>query len=110
MKTICLTMTQRINLHGMLGAMQCPAGTLRAVWALMDRLALTPAEEEQIGLRKTAIGTRISVDWDTAKEGEPSAFELNQQERAFVKDSILMTAPAAANREWLAPVMDFVEL
>jgi len=49
---IQLDHVQRLNLHALLGAQRGDVATIRALWALQDKLALTPEEEKAIELRR----------------------------------------------------------
>ena len=40
--------TQRLNLHALLGAQRADVGSIRAIWAVQDKLALDADEEENI--------------------------------------------------------------
>jgi hypothetical protein len=43
---LTLDHTQRLNLHALLGAQRADVGSIRAIWAVQDRIALDAAEEK----------------------------------------------------------------
>jgi len=42
--------TQRLNLHALLGAQRADVGSIRAIWAVQDRIALGADEEKALDL------------------------------------------------------------
>ncbi|HOL73902.1 MAG TPA: hypothetical protein PKW45_20825, partial [Bryobacteraceae bacterium] len=63
---IQLDHVQRLNLHALLGAQRGDLATIRALWALQDKLALTPEEETAIELKREFVARHERVAWDPA--------------------------------------------
>ena len=53
---LVLDHTQRLNLHALLGAQRADVGSIRAVWAVQDKLALDADEEMALELKRELIG------------------------------------------------------
>ena len=49
---LILDHTQRLNLHALLGAQRADVGSIRAIWAIQDKVALADEEEAAIGLKR----------------------------------------------------------
>ena len=47
---LTLDHTQRLNLHALLGAQRADVGSIRAIWAVQDKLALDADEEKALEL------------------------------------------------------------
>ena len=45
---LMLDHTQRLNLHALLGAQRADVGSIRAIWAIQDRIALDAGEEKAV--------------------------------------------------------------
>ena len=48
---LTLDHTQRLNLHALLGAQRTDVGSIRAIWAVQDKLALNADEEKAIEMK-----------------------------------------------------------
>jgi len=53
---LTLDHTQRLNLHALLGAQRADVGSVRAIWAVQDKLALDADEETAIELKRELVG------------------------------------------------------
>ena len=53
---LMLDHTQRLNLHALLGAQRADVGSIRAIWAIQDRIALDADEEIALGLKREIVG------------------------------------------------------
>ena len=52
---LTLDHTQRLNLHALLGAQRADVGSIRAIWAIQDRIALDSDEEKAIELKREML-------------------------------------------------------
>jgi hypothetical protein len=52
---LMLDHTQRLNLHALLGAQRTDVGSIRAIWAVQDKLALDAEEEKVIELKRELV-------------------------------------------------------
>ena len=58
---LTLDHTQRLNLHALMGAQRADVGSIRAIWALQDKIALDAEEEKTLGVKHevaNGAGTR----------------------------------------------------
>lgn len=53
--------TQRLNLHALLGAQRGDVATVRVIWAIQDKIALTPDEEKAIELKRELVAGQERV-------------------------------------------------
>ena len=51
---LMLDHTQRLNLHALLGAQRADVGSIRAIWAIQDRLALSADRKTPLGILRQA--------------------------------------------------------
>ncbi len=101
---------QRLNLHALLGAQRGDVATIRALWALQDKLALSPEEEKAIELRREFGGGHERLLWNPALNLPPKELELSEADLARIHDA-LETWPsywAGSDRRWLEPLLDAV--
>jgi hypothetical protein len=52
---LTLDHTQRLNLHALLGAQRADVGSIRAIWAVQDRIALDADEEKAVEVKREVI-------------------------------------------------------
>ena len=55
-----LNHTQRLNPHALLGAQRADVAGVRAIWAIQDKLGLTPDEEKRINSNARSSLARIA--------------------------------------------------
>jgi len=67
---LMLDHTQRLNLHALLGAQRADVGSIRAIWAIQDRLALSADEEKAIELKRD--GDSDDVDQSFRSDADQS--------------------------------------
>ena len=79
---------QRLNLHALLGAQRGDVATIRAVWALQDKVALTADEETAIGLQQSVVGGQERVIWNPAAPLQPREFEFSDMDLARLKAAV----------------------
>jgi hypothetical protein len=105
---LTLDRTQRLNLHALLRAQRADVGSIRAIWAIQDRIALDPEEEMAIELRREVSGGREQVIWNTALSLPPKRFEFTDTEAARIRGALETWASygVGADRKWLQPLVD----
>ena len=63
---LILDHTQRLNLHALLGAQRADVGSIRAIWAVQDRIALDADEEKAVEVKREMITGQERVVWNSA--------------------------------------------
>jgi len=104
---LTLDHTQRLNLHALLGAQRADVGSIRAIWALQDRIALGADEEKAIELRRELVNGQERTAWNPALAISAKEFEFTTDEVARVK-AVIETWDGygvAADRSWLEPLL-----
>jgi hypothetical protein len=99
---------QRLNLHALLGAQRGDVATIRALWALQDKLALTPEEEKAIELKREFVAAQEHVVWNSALALPAKGFELADAETARIRAAIESWAAygVGSDRRWLEPLLN----
>lgn len=107
---LLLDHTQRLNLHALLGAQRADVGSIRAIWAIQDRIALDSDEEKAIELKREMLVGRESVLWNPTLSIPSREFEFTPTETARIKASIEAwdQYSASADRRWLEPLVAVV--
>jgi hypothetical protein len=107
---LMLDHTQRLNLHALLGAQRADVGSIRAIWAIQDRLALSADEEKAIDLKREIVAGQERVVWNPALSIPAKEFEFTDAEIARIKAAIQTwdSYGAAADRQWLQPLLDLL--
>ncbi len=105
---LLLDHTQRLNLHALLGAQRADVGSIRAIWAIQDRIALDPDEEGKVGVKREMVAGRGRVIWDPALSLVPKEFDLSDPEIARIKSAIQTWDgyDVDADRCWLQPILE----
>jgi len=101
---------QRLNLHALLGAQRGDVATIRALWALQDKLALSAEEETAVEFKSEFAGGQERVAWNPQRSLPVRAFEFTDAEAARIR-AALETWPAygaAADRRWLEPLLRMI--
>jgi hypothetical protein len=102
--------TQRLNLHAFLGAQRAEVGSIRAICAVQDRIALDADEEKTVELKREMVAGQERVVWNPAlyipaKEFEFSELDVTRIEAALqTRDSY----GVAADRRWLQPIVSIL--
>ncbi len=98
---------QRLNLHALLGAQRGDVTTIRALWALQDKLALTPEEEHAIELRRDFASGQERVVWNPASSIPAKEVEFTESEVGRIRAAVENWASysAAMDRRWLEPLL-----
>jgi len=89
-----------------LGAQRADVGSIRAIWAIQDRIALSGDEEKSIGLKREVVNGREIILWDQDRGLEPKVLEFTETEIARIKSAIeTWSAFSACDRPWLEPLL-----
>ena len=104
---VTLDHTQRLNLHALLGAQRADVGSIRAIWAIQDRIALDADEEKAVELKREMVAGLERAVWNPALSIPAKEFEFTDPEVARLKAAIQMwdSFGAAADRRWLEPLV-----
>jgi hypothetical protein len=104
---LMLDHTQRLNLHALLGAQRADVGSIRAIWAIQDRIALEAEEEKAVELKCEMVAGQERVVWNPALSLPAKDFEFTDPEVARLKAAIQTwdSYGVNADRRWLQPLM-----
>jgi len=104
---LMLDHTQRLNLHALLGAQRADVGSIRAIWAVQDKLALSADEESAIDLKRECVNGQERTVWNPALHLDTREFDLTEAETARIKAAVETWSHygASADRGWLEPVL-----
>ncbi|MGE5487336.1 MAG: hypothetical protein ACM3ZB_05905 [bacterium] len=107
---LLLDHTQRLNLHALLGAQRADVGSIRAIWAIQDRLALDADEEQVLELKRETVAGQERVLWNPALSLPAKEFEFTDAELARLKAAIETwdSYGADADRRWLQPLVEAI--
>ena len=105
---LMLDHTQRLNLHALLGAQRADVGSIRAIWAIQDRLALSADEEKAIDLKRETVAGQERVVWNPALSLPAREFDFSDAEIARIRAALQTweSYGVAADRTWLAPLIE----
>ena len=109
---IQLDHVQRLNLHALLGAQRGDVATIRALWALQDKLALSTEEETSVELKRGFAGGQERIAWNPQRLLPVKDLEFTDAETARIR-AALETWPAYgvdADRRWLEPLLSMIAL
>lgn len=87
---LTLNHAQRLKLHALLVAQRTDVGTIRAIWAVQDKLALDADEENAIELKREMVGDQERVVWNAGLFLSPKELEFSPSESARIR-SVLQT-------------------
>ena len=104
---LTLDHTQRLNLHALLGAQRADVGSIRAIWAVQDKIALAAEEANTLGHAR-------SYEWAGARRLESRALDSSPRVRIDRRGGIRLKAAlatwdsyaAGGDRHWLEPLLD----
>ena len=85
---LTLDHTQRLNLHALLGAQRADVGSIRAIWAAQDKIALDADEEKGLDLKRERVAGQERVVWNPALSVPVRDFEFTDSEVARIKSVI----------------------
>jgi hypothetical protein len=106
--TLMLDHTQRLNLHALLGAQRADVGSIRAIWAVQDKLALDAGQEKLNDLKCEMVNGTERTVWNPALSIPPQDFEFSNVETARIKAALQTwdSYTANADRRWLQPLVE----
>ncbi len=99
--------TQRLNLHALLGAQRADVGSIRAIWALQDKIALDADDEMAIELKREFVSGQERTVWDPSLALPPKEFDFTEAEFLRIKAAIEAWSGYGVNtdRNWLEPLL-----
>ncbi len=105
---LTLDHTQRLNLHALLGAQRADVGSIRAIWAVQDKIALDPEEEKALEVKRELTNGLDRVVWNPALSIPAREFELVDAEVCRLKAALATwdSYAAGGDRRWLEPLLD----
>ena len=105
---LTLDHTQRLNLHALLGAQRADVGSIRAIWAVQDRVALDADEEKTVELKREMVAGQDRVVWNPDRSVPAKDFEFNDTEVARIKAALQTwdSYGVNADRRWLQPLVE----
>ena len=105
---LTLDHTQRLNLHALLGAQRADVGSIRAIWAMQDKIALDADEEKALELKREMAGGQERVVWNADRSLPAKPFEFSDPEVARLKAAVQTwdSYGANADRRWLQPIIE----
>jgi hypothetical protein len=104
---LMLDHTQRLNLHALLGAQRVDVGSIRAIWAIQDCIALDADEEAAIELKHELVGGQDRAVWNPTRSLSVREFEFSDSDVARMKAAIQTwdSYSVNADRRWLQPLL-----
>ena len=107
---LTLDQTQRLNLHALLGAQRADVGSIRAIWAVQDKIALDADEEKALELKREMVAGQERVVWNPTLSIPAKDFEFTDPEVARLKAAIQLwdSYGVAAERRWLQPLVEIL--
>ena len=102
--------TQRLNLHALLGAQRTDVGSIRAIWAVQDKIALDAEEEKGLEAKREMVAGQERVVWNPVRSLPVKEFDFSAPEVARIKAAIQTwdSYGVATDRPWLQPLLDFL--
>src|SRR5471030_469461 len=85
---LTLDHTQRLNLHALLGAQRADVGSIRAIWAIQDRIALEDDEEKAVDVKREMVAGQERVVWNPALLLPARDFEFTNPEIVRIRAAI----------------------
>ncbi len=106
--TLTLDHAQRLNLHALLGAQRADVGSIRAIWAIQDRIALDADEEKAIDLKREMVAGQERTVWNPACSLRAREFNFSDPEIARVQAAVQTCDAYVVNldRRWLEPLLN----
>ena len=105
---LTLDHTQRLNLHALLGAQRADVGSIRAIWAVQDKLALDASQEKAMELKREMVNGTERTVWNPTLSIPAQDFEFSDVETARIKAALQTwdSYTANADRRWLQPLVE----
>ena len=107
---LTLDHTQRLNLHALLGAQRADVGSIRAIWAVQDKIALCADEERALELKRETMGGQDRMVWNADLSLPAKEFEFSDSDTARIRSALQAWAhyAAGADRLWLQPIIELL--
>jgi hypothetical protein len=104
---LTLDHTQRLNLHALLGVQRADVGSIRAIWAVQDKLALDADEEKAIELKRELVNGQERTVWNPSLSVPAREVDFTDTELARIKAVIEVWSGygVSADRRWLGPLL-----
>jgi hypothetical protein len=104
---LTLDHTQRLNLHALLGAQRADVGSIRAIWAIQDRIALDATEEKAVELKREMVAGQERVVWNPELSIPAKEYEFSDSDAARLRAALKTWDGfgVSADRKWLAPLL-----
>ena len=98
----------RLHLHALLGAQRADVGSIRAIWAVQDKIAPSADEEKAIELKREIVGGQERVVWNPAISLPTKEFEFSDPETVRIRSALQTWESYAAgnDRRWLQPLVE----
>ena len=105
---LTLDHTQRLNLHALLGAQRADFGSIRAIWAVQDKIALNTDEEKALELKHELVGGQERVVWNADLCLPAAEFEFSDPEAARIRSALQtgVSFATGSDRRWLEPLVE----
>ena len=105
---LTLDHTQRLNLHALLGAQRADVGSIRAIWAVQDKIALDAEAEKVLELKRGMTGGHERVVWNADLSIPTQEFEFSDPEAARIRSALQSWESFAtgSDRHWLEPLVE----
>ena len=105
--TLTLDHTQRLNLHALLGAQRADVGSIRAIWAVQDKLALDADEEKAIDLKRELVNGQERTVWNPSLSIPAKEVDFADTELARLKAALEAWDGygVSSDRRWLEPLI-----
>jgi hypothetical protein len=100
--------TQRLNLHALLGAQRADVGSIRAIWAVQDKIALDADEEKALELKRETVAGQERTAWNADLSLQSKEFEFSDSEAARIRGAMQTweSYVAGSDRRWLQPLVE----
>ena len=100
--------TQRLNLHALLGVQRADVGSIRAIWAVQDKLALDADDEKAIELRRELVNGQARAVWNPSLSIPAKELDFADTEIPRIRVAIETwdNYGAASDRRWLEPLIE----
>jgi hypothetical protein len=82
---LTMDQTQRLNLHALLGAQRADVGSIRAIWAVQDKLALDAGQEKLIELKREMVNGTERTVWNPTFKLAAKEFEFSEADAARIQ-------------------------
>ena len=104
---LTLDHTQRLNLHALLGAQRADVGSIRAIWAVQDKLAIDTDEEKAIELKRELVNGQERSVWNPSLSIPARDLDFTDTEVSRIRIAIETwdNYGAVADRAWLEPLV-----